>query len=57
MFPGKLVSGHIMDLIQAGVDRIFYPMVFYERNEFEDANNSFQLPGGFRVSGCYQQRD
>jgi len=43
-FPGKLVSGHIMDLIQAGVDRIFYPMVFYETNEFDDANNSFNCP-------------
>ena len=43
-FPGKLVSGHIMDLIEAGVDRIFYPMVFYEKNEFSDANNSFNCP-------------
>jgi predicted CoA-substrate-specific enzyme activase len=43
-FPGKLVSGHIMDLINAGVDRIFYPMVFYEKNEFVDANNSFNCP-------------
>ena len=43
-FPGKLVSGHIMDLIKAGVDRIFYPMVFYEKNEFTDANNSFNCP-------------
>lgn len=43
-FPGKLVSGHIMDLIRAGVDRIFYPMVFYEKNEFADANNSFNCP-------------
>jgi len=43
-FPGKLVSGHIMDLIQSGVDRIFYPMVFYEKNEFTDANNSFNCP-------------
>lgn len=43
-FPGKLVSGHIMDLIQAQVDRIFYPMVFYEKNEFSDANNSFNCP-------------
>jgi len=43
-FPGKLVSGHIMDLIQAKVDRIFYPMVFYEKNEFSDANNSYNCP-------------
>ncbi|MBU1662477.1 MAG: CoA activase, partial [Chloroflexi bacterium] len=43
-FPGKLVSGHVMDLINTGVDRIFYPMVFYEKNEFTDANNSFNCP-------------
>jgi predicted CoA-substrate-specific enzyme activase len=43
-FPGKLVSGHIMDLIEAGVDRIFYPMVFYEEREFRDAFNSFNCP-------------
>jgi predicted CoA-substrate-specific enzyme activase len=43
-FPGKLVSGHIVDLIKAGVDRIFYPMVFYERDEFSDANNTFNCP-------------
>lgn len=43
-FPGKLVSGHIMDLIEAGVDRIFYPMVFYEKPEFNDANNTYNCP-------------
>ncbi len=43
-FPGKLVSGHIMDLVQAKVDRIFYPMVFYEKNEFADASNTYNCP-------------
>jgi predicted CoA-substrate-specific enzyme activase len=43
-FPGKLVSGHIIDLVKAGVDRIFYPMVFYEREEFKDANNTYNCP-------------
>ena len=43
-FPGKLVTGHIMDLIQAKVDRIFYPMVFYEKNEFNDAVNTYNCP-------------
>ena len=43
-FPAKLVSGHIMDLIEAGVDRIFFPMVFYEENSFSDAANSFNCP-------------
>jgi predicted nucleotide-binding protein (sugar kinase/HSP70/actin superfamily) len=43
-FPGKLVSGHILDLIGAGVDRIFYPMVFYETQEFVDDANSYNCP-------------
>ncbi|MBU0511877.1 MAG: CoA activase, partial [Chloroflexi bacterium] len=40
-FPAKLVSGHIMDLVEAGVDRIFFPMVFYEENSFSDSANSY----------------
>ncbi|MBN2388457.1 MAG: hypothetical protein JXB85_15680 [Anaerolineales bacterium] len=43
-FPGKLVSGHILDLVAAGVDRIFYPMVFYEQREFHDAVNTYNCP-------------
>jgi len=43
-FPAKLVHGHIEDLLTKGVDRIFYPMVFYEEGEFYDATNSFNCP-------------
>ncbi|MCJ7435523.1 MAG: acyl-CoA dehydratase activase-related protein, partial [Anaerolineales bacterium] len=43
-FPGKLVSGHIMNLIEMGVDRIFYPMVFFEESNFSDAANSYNCP-------------
>ncbi len=43
-YPAKLVSGHIIDLIDAGVDRIFFPMVFYEESSFSDAANSFNCP-------------
>ncbi|UCH61147.1 MAG: 2-hydroxyglutaryl-CoA dehydratase, partial [Anaerolineales bacterium] len=43
-FPAKLVHGHIENLIVKGVDRIFYPMVFYEGEEFCDATNSFNCP-------------
>jgi predicted CoA-substrate-specific enzyme activase len=43
-FPAKLVSGHIMELIDAGVDRIFFPMVFYEENSFSDSVNSYNCP-------------
>ncbi|NQU64944.1 MAG: 2-hydroxyacyl-CoA dehydratase, partial [SAR324 cluster bacterium] len=43
-FPAKLVHGHIMELVEQNVDRIFYPMVILEKNEFHDANNSFNCP-------------
>ena len=43
-FPAKLMHGHVMDLIQKGVDRIFYPWVVYERKEDEGAKNSFNWP-------------
>lgn len=43
-FPAKVVHGHIYNLIEAGVDRIFYPMVFYERDEFADATNCYNCP-------------
>ncbi|MGV8056713.1 MAG: acyl-CoA dehydratase activase-related protein [Smithellaceae bacterium] len=43
-FPGKLVHGHIMDLIKHKVDRIFYPNVVYERKEHLFSCNSFNCP-------------
>jgi len=43
-FPAKLVHGHIYNLIEAGVDRIFYPMVFHEKREFTDSANCFNCP-------------
>ncbi len=43
-FPAKLVAGHIIDLVDAGVDRIFYPMVFFEEEEFSDSDNVFNCP-------------
>jgi predicted CoA-substrate-specific enzyme activase len=43
-FPGKLAHGHILDLIEKGVDRIFYPMVVFESREDPTAQNSFNCP-------------
>jgi predicted CoA-substrate-specific enzyme activase len=43
-FPAKVVHGHIYNLVEAGVDRIFYPMVFYETCEFADAANCYNCP-------------
>ncbi|MCD7708303.1 MAG: acyl-CoA dehydratase activase-related protein, partial [Clostridiales bacterium] len=43
-YPAKLAHGHIAWLIHHNVDFIFYPAVFYERNEFPDANNHYNCP-------------
>ncbi len=49
-FPAKLVHGHIYDLIEqkdvagSGVDRIFYPLVVFERKEFNPALNAYNCP-------------
>ena len=38
-FPAKLVHGHIMKLIEMGVDTIFYPCMTYNFNEKKGANH------------------
>jgi predicted CoA-substrate-specific enzyme activase len=43
-YPAKLAHGHISWLIRQGVDFIFYPSLFYERNEFPDAGNHYNCP-------------
>ena len=43
-YPAKLAHGHVSWLIHEGVDFIFYPALFYERNEFENANNHYNCP-------------
>ncbi len=43
-FPAKLSSGHIIDLIEKKVDRIFYPFVVYEKKEFKESANSYNCP-------------
>lgn len=43
-FPAKLMHGHINNLIDMGVDRIFYPFVVFERKEDEKSKNSFNCP-------------
>ncbi|WP_299983376.1 acyl-CoA dehydratase activase-related protein [Desulfobacula sp.] len=43
-FPAKLAHGHIVDLIEKKVGRIFYPTVVYEQEEYSDALNSFNCP-------------
>ncbi len=43
-YPAKLAHGHVNWLINQGVDFIFYPALYYERKEFEDANNHYNCP-------------
>ena len=43
-FPAKLMHGHVMDLIEKQVDRIFYPWVVFEQKEDTQAKNSFNCP-------------
>ncbi|MBR4767814.1 MAG: 2-hydroxyglutaryl-CoA dehydratase, partial [Lachnospiraceae bacterium] len=43
-YPAKLSHGHVAWLIHQKPDFIFYPALFYERNEFGDANNHYNCP-------------
>ena len=43
-YPAKLAHGHVTWLIKQGVDFIFYPALFYERDEVEGANNHYNCP-------------
>jgi predicted CoA-substrate-specific enzyme activase len=43
-YPAKLVHGHIMDLIDKGIKRIFYPCIPFEQKETKEANNHFNCP-------------
>jgi len=43
-FPAKLAHGHIIALAEEKVDRILYPIVPKEENEFRNSNNSFNCP-------------
>ncbi|MBO6133520.1 MAG: 2-hydroxyacyl-CoA dehydratase [Lachnospiraceae bacterium] len=43
-YPAKLAHGHVTWLIKNGVKTIFYPSLFYERNEFPEAGNHYNCP-------------
>ncbi|MCM1096471.1 MAG: 2-hydroxyacyl-CoA dehydratase [Ruminococcus flavefaciens] len=43
-YPAKLAHGHVSWLIHQGVDFIFYPALFYERDEVPGANNHYNCP-------------
>lgn len=45
-FPAKLMHGHVQNLLQQGVDRIFMPFVVFEANNASDGpqQNTFNCP-------------
>lgn len=43
-YPAKLVHGHIIDLIEKGVDRIFYPCITFEKTLAKEGDNDYNCP-------------
>ncbi|MDR1739883.1 MAG: acyl-CoA dehydratase activase-related protein, partial [Bacteroidales bacterium] len=43
-FPAKLVHGHILSLVEQGINRIFYPIVPKDEYEFGSSSNSYNCP-------------
>ncbi|MBQ6052314.1 MAG: 2-hydroxyacyl-CoA dehydratase [Clostridia bacterium] len=43
-YPAKIVHGHIVNLINKGITRIFYPGIVYEAKEIEFSNNAYNCP-------------
>ncbi len=43
-YPAKLAHGHVQWLIDQGIQTIFHPCVFYERQETPDAQNHYNCP-------------
>ncbi len=43
-YPAKLCHGHIINLIEKGIDTIFYPSVVYEKKEYQEASNHYNCP-------------
>ena len=43
-YPAKMVHGHIEELIEKDVDLIFYPSIFYEKQEYKNVDNNINCP-------------
>lgn len=43
-YPAKISHGHIMDLVNRNIDFIFYPSVFYEKQEDKGTDNHLNCP-------------
>ncbi len=43
-YPGKIAHGHVVDLVEKGVDLIFYPCLTHDQREQKEADNHFNCP-------------
>ncbi|MDO5695584.1 MAG: acyl-CoA dehydratase activase-related protein [Eubacteriales bacterium] len=43
-YPAKIVNGHIADLIERGIEKIFYPGIPYTVKEYEGADDHYNCP-------------
>ena len=43
-YPAKLSHGHIISLIEKGINTIFYPCIMHSRKEDKNANNNYNCP-------------
>ncbi|BBE32089.1 CoA-substrate-specific enzyme activase [Tepiditoga spiralis] len=43
-FPAKISNGHVLNLIDKKVDRIFIPTIIFEKTEGNDAKNAYNCP-------------
>lgn len=43
-YPAKLAHGHLLDLVEKGVKRIFYPCIPYEQKDFASQDGTFNCP-------------
>lgn len=43
-YPAKIAHGHVVNLLERGINTIFYPSVVYEKKEYEDVSNHYNCP-------------
>lgn len=43
-FPAKLTHGHLMNLVEKGLKKIFYPAIVYEKEESKTQQNHYNCP-------------
>ncbi|WP_129409761.1 acyl-CoA dehydratase activase-related protein [Marinitoga lauensis] len=43
-FPAKISNGHIINLLEKKVDRIFLPTIIFEKEEGKDSKNAYNCP-------------